>query len=494
MSSLDAFLSTWARARTTFGYGTPQDGSTYDQSASLDELRADLTLANPDRHWSGGAAEAYGQANADHERVLQDLSELDRRLAQLVDRSARIVTSGRNDLDEIRAWVEAAAASAPRNEAGEWLMVPIVKKGVTELADAVIRANNELGMVGDDIATIDGEYQALGNNPRVRGGSSEGPVLGQDPSLDTESEKNRRQNQIDAFRQVFGRDPVGDSDWLTAAALDPHSYNSKNASVPPNIAVARIESVPGQGVVRTNLFIPSKDVWAPQLDVPPYDNNVGDNRGFSSAAGPEESRVTIYTDFDNGIVVARQNPSVNADTGEVRTGTPSIAAVQQSNGAVLIQYNAADPFSPGGEELAKTSGISVNGTIGIAPSEDGLPQVGGDDVTTFPALEIYSDRGGVTTPLLREWPTFFDNAAGPLTGLPFDKDVGDPRVESSFNSVVPQVLSPSPPSPGTFEPVPITPPMAIVPPGNFTPFGPVTEIPTVRVYTPLQGDEFAAGP
>ncbi len=71
---------------------------------------------------------------------------------------------------------------------------------------------------------------------------------------------------------------------------------------------------------------------------------------------PEESRVAIYTDFENGIIVARQNPSVNADTGEVRAGTPpDISAVQQSNGAVLLRYNAADPFSPGGEVPAKAS-------------------------------------------------------------------------------------------------------------------------------------------
>jgi EspA/EspE family len=494
VTSLDAFLATWARARATFGEGTPQNGSPYDQSASLGELESELARAAPDRHWSGGAAEAYGKANTDHQRVLRRLSELDRQLAAQLDRSAGIVTSGRSELDALRAWVEEAAASVPGGQAGNWLMALLVKKGLIELADIVTRANSGLGAVGDDIATIGGEYQALGNDPRVRGGASEGPVLGQDPALDTEPERNRKENQIDAFRRVFGRDPVGDSDWLTAAALDPHSYDPKNRGVAPNIAAARIDPVPGQGVVRMNLFIPSERVWAPQIDVPPYDNNVGDNRGFSATAGPEDSRVTIYADFDNGIVVARQNPSINADTGDVRAGTPSIAAVQQSNGAVLIRYNAADPFSPGGEQLARASGISVNGTIGIAPSENGPPRVGGDDVTTFPALEIYSDRGGVTTPLVQEWPTFFDNAAGPLAGLPFDKDIGDPHVISSFNSVVPQVLSPTTPAPEVFESVPITPPMSIVPPGNFTPFGPVSAVPTVRVYTPLQGDEFLAGP
>jgi hypothetical protein len=178
---------------------------------------------------------------------------------------------------------------------------------------------------------------------------------------------------------VFGHTPVTDSDWLTAAALDPHSYDPTNQGVEANVILGRIQPVPGQGVVRTKLFIPSEDVWAPATGWPPYDNNLGDNRGFSPTAEPEDSRVTIYTDFENGIVVARQNPSIDA--------------VQQANGSVLIRYNAADPFSPGGEGLAKASGISVNGTLGISPSSNGI-RVAGDDITTFPALEIYSDRNG----------------------------------------------------------------------------------------------------
>ena len=260
-----------------------------------------------------------------------------------------------------------------------------------------------------------------------------------------------------------------------------------------NVVVARIKPVPGQGLVRANLFIPSKDVWAPVADFPPYDNNLGDDRGFSPTAGPEDSRVTIYTDFENGIVVARQNPSVNADTGQVRTGSPSIEAVQQSNGSVLIHYNAADPFSPGGESPAKASTISVNGTLGIAPSATG-PRIGGDDVTTFPALEIYRDRGGTTTPLVQSWPSFTDDASGPMVGLFFSKDIGDPSVLSSFNSVVPQHRLMEFPYSADIAPVPVTPPMTVLPPGNFTPFGPAADPPTVRIYTPLKGDEFSTSP
>ncbi|MDZ4265505.1 MAG: hypothetical protein U1D00_07390 [Mycobacterium sp.] len=119
--------------------------------------------------------------------------------------------------------------------------------------------------------------------------------------------------------------------------------------------------------------------------------------------------------------------------------------------------------------------------------------MGGDDVTTFPALEVYSDRGGTTTTVLQEWPTFFDNAAGPLVGLQFDKDVGDPTVVPGFNGVVPQLVPPAIPGVGEPEPIPVAPPMSIVPQGNFTPFAPAGDAPTVRVYTPLQGTEFLPG-
>jgi hypothetical protein len=289
-------------------------------------------------------------------------------------------------------------------------------------------------------------------------------------------DSGRKRNQVDAFRQMFGRDPVTESEWTTAAALDPHSYDSKNKGVEANIVVGRIKPIPGQGVVRTNLFIPGKDVWAPAVELPPfdnghmlpYDNNLGDNRGFDPYVGAEESRVAIYTDFENGIIVARQNPSVDADTGQVRAGKPDIAAVQQTNGSVLLRYNAADPFSPGGEGPAKAIPFSVNGLLGISPGIDG-PRVGGD-VTSFPALEIYSDRDGIGTPLLQSWPSFTDDASGPMVGLLPHKEVGDPGIINSFNSVVPQFEPPQlEPEPG-FQPAPITPSMSIVPPGNFTPF------------------------
>ncbi|WP_208300524.1 hypothetical protein [Mycobacterium sp. DL592] len=415
---------------------------------------------------------------------------------------------------EVAARDVAAAASEVESIKSEWARIQRMadRWGITiDVANSTLecfhstdreqQAENErhLQIVQDAIVDLlrraDSTDRRLANavdkamSEMSEGDSAEAPVA---------PDSVQKRNEIAAFRNIFGRDPVSDSDWATAAALDPHSYSAKNNGVAANIAVARIKPVPGQGVVRTNLFIPSKDVWAPTIDFPPfdnghslpYDNNVGDNRGFAPYAGPEDSRVAIYTDFENGIIVARQNPSVNADTGAVKAGTPSVSAVQQSNGAVLLHYNAADPFSPGGEGPAKSIPFSVNGTLGISPGADG-PRVGGT-VTTFPALEIYGDRNGTTTPLLQSWPSFTDDASGPMIGLVPHKEVGDASIITSFNSVVPQY---EPPQRGPMDgpqPAPIAPPMSIVPPGNFTPFGPAAagEVPVVRTITPFQGTEF----
>ena len=224
---LEAFLSTWSKARATFGAGTPEPGSSYDDSATLTGLRGDLDAA-PTAHWSGRAAEAYGAANADHRRVVSELGTLDRRLADQIDRSAQIVTAGRRDLEAIREWVIAAAASVPRNRAGELMVAPIVQQGLAQLAEVVARANADLSTVGGDIATIDREFQALGFGKEF-GGLPEAPRPIEKP------ESERTKNQVDAFREVVGRDPVSDSDWLTASALDPHSYDPKTQGGDANI-------------------------------------------------------------------------------------------------------------------------------------------------------------------------------------------------------------------------------------------------------------------
>ena len=358
---------------------------------------------------------------------------------------------------------------------------------VTDLEDQAI-ADTEAAL--GQLRSIRSQYsdclQSSLNTLRTEGYDATAiqPMDASGSGSDAGAQANRRQNQIDAFTRVFGRPPSSAADWETAAALDPHSYQPKNGGQPPNIVVGRIKPVPGQGVVRTNLFIPGRAVWDPQVDWPPIHDNLGDNRGFSPTAGPEDSRVSIYVDYENGIIVARQNPSVDEKTGQIRVGTPSISAVQQSNGATLIKYSAADPFSPGGQGLAKAMSFDVNGTIAIEPTPAG-PRAGGT-VTNFPAVEIYSELpGGSASPLVQSWPLFVDDARGPAAGLWWHKPIGDPALELSFNDQYPGPRIPALPHTGHIPPVaPIGPPLVASPPGMY-PLGPVDHPPQIGVHDPV---------
>lgn len=301
-----------------------------------------------------------------------------------------------------------------------------------------------------------------------------------------EPEGNRHQNQIDAFRHLFGREPASRADWDTAAALDPHSYDPKNGGTRPNITVGTITPRPGQGVVRTNLFIPGESVLDPQLTSLPH-SNLGDNRGFSPTVGPEASRVSILVDYENGIIVARQNPSVDATTGQIQAGTPTVSAVQRSDGGILLHYNAADPFSPGGQDVAKSIPFSVNGELAITPTPNG-PVVGGN-VTNYPAIEIYHDgASGPPQVLAQQWPAISDGSTGPAVGLSWHRPIGDAGLVLGFNDLNPPL--PGVPVPGALPPhggptaVPAAPPLIATPPG-LSDLGPVSAPPVVRHHDPV---------
>jgi hypothetical protein len=95
---LDGFLSTWSKAKATFGEGTPEGGAQFDGSGTLNQLKSNLDSAAPGSKWTGTAATAYGTANTEHQRVIGELGGLDKRLAAHVDESARIVSAGRDQL------------------------------------------------------------------------------------------------------------------------------------------------------------------------------------------------------------------------------------------------------------------------------------------------------------------------------------------------------------------------------------------------------------
>lgn len=162
MGVLAAFMSTWSNARATFGAGTPQDGAAFDGSSTLRRLQEQVGAAAPGQQWTGSAATAYAAVNTEHGRVLGALADLDRRLREQVDQSARLVAGGRESLDATRRWVTDAAASVPPTASGERMLVPIVQKGVAEVIDTVTRSNSDLNAVGARIAALGEEYRALG--------------------------------------------------------------------------------------------------------------------------------------------------------------------------------------------------------------------------------------------------------------------------------------------------------------------------------------------
>jgi EspA/EspE family len=181
---LDGFMSTWSKARETFGQGVPQTGERFDQSGSLRQMQTTVESAAPGARWSGTAASAYDTANTNHGKIFGALASLDQRLSAKVTESAQVVSTGRQNLDSVRQWVLDAAASVPPGGNREQLLLPIVKNGLGQVSEIVTTSNAELNRIGGVIKGFDGEYQALNDQ---RFGPTESPspefrgISGTDP-------------------------------------------------------------------------------------------------------------------------------------------------------------------------------------------------------------------------------------------------------------------------------------------------------------------------
>ncbi|MEP7089420.1 MAG: hypothetical protein ABI776_04865 [Nocardioidaceae bacterium] len=224
----------------------------------------------------------------------------------------------------------------------------------------------------------------------------------------------RRAQQAGAFERAFGRPPSGPTEWQTAAALDGTSHIAKDGDTQAVVQVGTITPQPGRGIVRMAFYIPSAEVF----NVPDYD--LGDNRGPDSQFDPEASRVTVYIDYETGVVVARQNPSVNTE-GEVRVKTPSVLVSQTTTGAVRIQYDAENPFAP----PDPTNSHTVKGDIVVTP-----PRVDGDtwridgEIGDYPAFEAYHDDTLGRTDVLLTDKADNEGSFGPLLELPSHHALG----------------------------------------------------------------------
>jgi hypothetical protein len=235
----------------------------------------------------------------------------------------------------------------------------------------------------------------------------------------------RRRASANAFEEVFGRPPASAADWTTAEALNPNSYDPVYQGVKPEIRVARIEPVPGQGVVRVSQYIEQRDVSSGVGT-----RDFGNDRLASPHFDPEDTKVTTYIDYENGIVVMRQNPSVELDEnggpGPVKVGVPDAKIWQTSDGSVRIQYDAANPFAP---DIARNppwpgenNPITVNGDLVFTPTPDGV-QIDGTR-TNYPSMEAYQDLPNGSTRTVLIDPAIAGNSLGPAMNLPFHHELG----------------------------------------------------------------------
>lgn len=206
------------------------------------------------------------------------------------------------------------------------------------------------------------------------------------------------------------------------------------ASVNPSSALTTMQSAPGYGVVRANLFI-----MAGTSGYPGVGQYSGDNRGFSPTAGPADSRASFRADLEVGSFSAFVNHSCKAG-GSCRSAyplllnppspkpvcagptTPTVAgctnAIAEASGPNTV---FTTPFGKGVKisysltNAAASQGWTptIDGNITIEPLP-GSTQVrvcaSGDP---YPSLEAYHDIAGTTVPVLQRK----ESSAGPIALL-----------------------------------------------------------------------------
>ena len=199
---LDAFESTWSNARSTFGQGTPQEGAQFDNSSQLRQMQSRVDSAKPEAQWTGSASDSYASANEKQARVLGQTADLDQRLRTEIDRSAQVVTAGRQNLDAVRQWVQDAAATVPTGQNRERMLYPIVSRGAGEIAEILQRSNGDLNAVAGRIRGLSGEYQMLGGDLKQGSGDPDGEKP--DGVVGEESEEERRKAREDVDAALRG--------------------------------------------------------------------------------------------------------------------------------------------------------------------------------------------------------------------------------------------------------------------------------------------------
>ncbi|TQF65793.1 hypothetical protein FK531_20415 [Rhodococcus spelaei] len=379
-----------------------------EYSNQLDRMRSGIQDAG--NHWHGSAYDAaYDRIGTDCDTGTKTSHEV-LALSQVLDEGCRALASHLSTLNSRTADAENDHCSV----ADDWAVT----------GDAA-RVDQHSSAIGSALTELIAEANATARRIRdaataIRACGNQLPE-GLDPSGAEHvisPREARDQESAEAFHELFGRYPQSPSDWQTATALNPHSYTEKYQGIPPSIKVVRIEPVPGQGVVRTSSFIEPYSVF----NVPAYD--LGDNRPNDPEFDPEYSRVTTFIDYENGLVVMRQNPSVDTE-GNVKVGSPDAEVWQAQDGSVRLKYEAANPFRPEVGPLEAPAAVmpTVHGDVVFTPGhgEPGAPGSTGVTISgtraDYPSFEVYQDDPRGTTHTVAVDPAKSGESWGPALNL-----------------------------------------------------------------------------
>ena len=342
MSVLTAFLSTWSDARQTYGEGTPQTGAQYDGSSTLNQLQSAVQTAAPGSKWTGGAANAYGAANTEHGRVLGQLAGLDHRLSAHVDQSAEVVAAGRRDLDAVRKWVVDAAASTPKNAAGERMQMAIVQKGLSQVQEIIQRSNGELNSIGGKIRGLGDEYQALGSQ---KFGPKEGPEF-VDGKKD--EEEKRRQAEKDVHDALAGNQDAAKRVESVLNGINPGqaltpeqgSYLSQMQAQQNGMSIDAFKTAEQRLGDQKHIIGDSWQLMSnPNVDFPKTDTKIGalDNPNEMVKGGFDKLPQSVQQAVKSpGVLYADQMRDIS---GIVRDGNPALQTGTQLDSEML---NKAD--------------------------------------------------------------------------------------------------------------------------------------------------------
>jgi hypothetical protein len=377
--------------------------------------------------WEGATAESRKRANASIRQDLDAHGAESLVVARAAGKAADDIERVQSELRTLLVDVTELHMTVDRH-GNKVIPTSIANRSPTEAFIAATQLQPRLDKILSKANAVDAELAAAinmaeGNAPIKP--DTPGHEAGGQPGNESDGGSARTRNQEQAFKEVYGRDPVSANDWRMAAALDPHSYDPRNQGVAAQVRVVKIRPVPGQGLVRVSQWIPQRDVISG-----PGKRDFGNDRGPDPHFEPSNTKATTYIDYDHGVVVMRQNPSIeqtaNGGPGRVKVGAPQANVTQTADGALRIRYDAANPFAP---EIAKNPPFpitdhpwTVNGDLVFTPGASGVHVDGtrGD----YPSMEVYQDLPNNTTNTILIDPARTGNSYGPIENLPFHHDIG----------------------------------------------------------------------